>query len=81
MDSIFSRATILTVNKTRETQAAYQKLGEFAKRLVGPIDLKDNDVVDENFTDATKVVGKLAGTKTKSLADLCQSQRVLRSCT
>lgn len=46
------------MSKNRETLAAYQKLKELSKRVVGPVDLIDDNVLSENLADAMKLIGE-----------------------
>ena len=53
----FPLATSSRMSKIRETLAAYRKLKELSKRVVGPVDLIDDNVLSENLADAMKLIG------------------------
>lgn len=59
--------------RIRETLAAYDKLGQLAKRVTGPVDLIDDDTLNENFADVTKVIS-MCLTPEWRVANPCRSQ-------
>ena len=42
----------------RETLAAYQKLKEVSKKVVGHVDLIDDELLRENLANAMKLIGE-----------------------